>query len=118
MTDQVSLSLSFFLSLTLSLSLFLSLTKEQVRERRVPLHVGHPIVHDDHDEGRDPADEENVQEGENRLPPLGPQVLAEVPHLAVETGEAQRGGPGQRRGRCLPLVCDGAAGGGGDGGRD
>ena len=73
-------------------------------------------MHDDHDEGRDPADEEDVQEGEERLPPLGPQVLAKVPHLAVEAGEADRGGPGQRRRRRLSVVRDGG-GGGCDGGR-
>ena len=45
-------------------------TEEDVGQRRVAFHVRHPVVHYDHDEGRDPGHHQQVQHGQHRLEAL------------------------------------------------
>uniref|UniRef100_G3NC16 Dual specificity phosphatase 13A n=1 Tax=Gasterosteus aculeatus aculeatus TaxID=481459 RepID=G3NC16_GASAC len=55
---------------------------ENIRQWRIRAHVGHPLVHYDHDEGREPKDKNHIDGAQHCLPVLwiqAPRLLLELP---------------------------------------
>ena len=66
--------------------------QNDIRQRRILVHVWDPVMDDCHGDGRQPGDEQSVYNGNAELPPLGWRIAC---YVGLDPMEAVRGTAGQ-----------------------